>query len=434
MNPATPLRPASAPRDARDDTRLLVVDRHGRGVQDLGVADLVDQLRPGDLLIVNDAATLPGSLRARRPGHDEVLELRLTGPLDGELATAALLGAGDWRSPTERRPAPPALAVGDRLLLLAPGPEGTCPGRHVPDDSHGRGRRPARPAAAHDPLRPRRRRAVGRALPASAAPCSTRICAPRSTCGRCRPPSPGGPGPPRCRPPVVPSPGRPCSPCAPAASRSPPSPTPPASAPPATPPSTPCSRCPSATSCPPPPSPRSPAPAPRRGRVIAAGTTVVRALEGCLAERGELLPGPGVTALRLHAGFTPARRRRPPHRHARPQREPLSPAPRLRRRGRAARRVAPRRRRRLPAARVRRRHPAATDLTQETGTHITRPRRNTPITTKKKRAAPAKETALGTPSQLKSRPKAASRPYRSCGRTVLRLLLLVRSMAAPRSS
>src|SRR5262249_52962794 len=40
----------------------------------------------------------------------------------------------------------------------------------------------------------------------------------------------------------------------------------------------------------------------RGGRVIAVGTSVVRALEGCVAERGGLIAGPGVTAHRLELG------------------------------------------------------------------------------------------------------------------------------------
>jgi len=43
----------------------------------------------------------------------------------------------------------------------------------------------------------------------------------------------------------------------------------------------------------------------RGGRVIAAGTTVVRALEGCLADHGALVAGQGETSLLLHAGFVP---------------------------------------------------------------------------------------------------------------------------------
>jgi S-adenosylmethionine:tRNA ribosyltransferase-isomerase len=44
----------------------------------------------------------------------------------------------------------------------------------------------------------------------------------------------------------------------------------------------------------------------RGGRVIAAGTTVVRALEGCARlHRGELAPGEGTTDLRIDARFRP---------------------------------------------------------------------------------------------------------------------------------
>ncbi|MFO0660762.1 MAG: S-adenosylmethionine:tRNA ribosyltransferase-isomerase [Polyangiaceae bacterium] len=43
----------------------------------------------------------------------------------------------------------------------------------------------------------------------------------------------------------------------------------------------------------------------RGGRIIAVGTSVVRALEGCVFERGKLISGPGVTTLRIGPGFTP---------------------------------------------------------------------------------------------------------------------------------
>lgn len=118
------MQPATAPRH---DTRLLTIDRDSGALRDLDIADLPGLLRAGDLLVVNDAATLPASLRASFGG--DALELRLTGGLDGPLADAVLFGAGDWRTPTERRPAPPPLAVGDVLLFHAP-----CSIGHVPGD------------------------------------------------------------------------------------------------------------------------------------------------------------------------------------------------------------------------------------------------------------------------------------------------------------
>ena len=50
----------------RDEVRLLVTYRDTGGIRHYKFADLPDVLRPGDLLVVNDSATLPAALRARR--------------------------------------------------------------------------------------------------------------------------------------------------------------------------------------------------------------------------------------------------------------------------------------------------------------------------------------------------------------------------------
>src|SRR5713101_1557982 len=72
-------------------------------------------LRRGDVFVVNDAATLPASLKARtRSG--EAIEVRLAGRGNRERDwTAALLGRGDWRTRTEERSAPPRLTPGEVL-------------------------------------------------------------------------------------------------------------------------------------------------------------------------------------------------------------------------------------------------------------------------------------------------------------------------------
>jgi S-adenosylmethionine:tRNA ribosyltransferase-isomerase len=72
-------------------------------------------LRGGDLLVLNDAGTIPASLPAHLRGAP--VELRLVAPPDGNLAQVLLFGAGDFRTRTEDRPAPPALRPGDRLAL-----------------------------------------------------------------------------------------------------------------------------------------------------------------------------------------------------------------------------------------------------------------------------------------------------------------------------
>ena len=105
-------------REERDDVRLLAVDtRHGR-LLDRAATDLPELLFPGDLMVLNDAATLPASLPGRAPSGAPV-EIRLAGPPGRDRSTwpAVLFGAGDWRTRTEDRPAPELLAPGDVIRL-----------------------------------------------------------------------------------------------------------------------------------------------------------------------------------------------------------------------------------------------------------------------------------------------------------------------------
>lgn len=100
----------------RHDVRLLTIDPTSDRVDLRSFKDLPSILRAGDVVVVNDAATLPGSLRGRSAdGHE--LELRLSGPIEGARLEGVLLGAGDWRTRTEHRPAPPSVHVGEHLQL-----------------------------------------------------------------------------------------------------------------------------------------------------------------------------------------------------------------------------------------------------------------------------------------------------------------------------
>jgi S-adenosylmethionine:tRNA ribosyltransferase-isomerase len=56
---------AQRPADPRDSARLLHVPRDG-AFGDLGVRDLRDLLRPGDVLVVNDTRVIPARLTGRR--------------------------------------------------------------------------------------------------------------------------------------------------------------------------------------------------------------------------------------------------------------------------------------------------------------------------------------------------------------------------------
>jgi S-adenosylmethionine:tRNA ribosyltransferase-isomerase len=107
--------------------KLLVIDDRG-GLRHIAREALVDVLHPGDLVVANDAATLPASLHGIHVRSGEPIEVRLAGKhaaakpersLSTELAdfSAVAFGAGDFHTRTEDRPHPPAFACGDALAL-----------------------------------------------------------------------------------------------------------------------------------------------------------------------------------------------------------------------------------------------------------------------------------------------------------------------------
>ena len=127
-------QPAQRPADAK----LLVVDGK-QHLHDVPRHAFVDLLRPGDLVVANDAATLPASLHGIHLATGSFVEVRLAGRRTLETDDvsdflAIVFGAGDFRTRTENRPAPPPLAPGDRLLL---GPLiGDCYGDTRPSAVH----------------------------------------------------------------------------------------------------------------------------------------------------------------------------------------------------------------------------------------------------------------------------------------------------------
>jgi S-adenosylmethionine:tRNA ribosyltransferase-isomerase len=101
---------------SRHDVRLVVIDRYSDDVMLTRFAGIASRLRAGDLVVVNDAATLPASLFGGTERGDE-LELRLSAPVDGNRLFGVMLGRGDHRTRTEHRAAPPAIAVGDLIRV-----------------------------------------------------------------------------------------------------------------------------------------------------------------------------------------------------------------------------------------------------------------------------------------------------------------------------
>jgi S-adenosylmethionine:tRNA ribosyltransferase-isomerase len=113
--------PASAPVQRSLDARLLFVSRSGE-LEHRPRSDFVRLLRPGDLVVANDAATLPASLSAVHVPSGRSIEVRLAGrltldPSEVDRFCAIVFGAGDFRTRTEDRPMPPALNPGDTLTL-----------------------------------------------------------------------------------------------------------------------------------------------------------------------------------------------------------------------------------------------------------------------------------------------------------------------------
>jgi S-adenosylmethionine:tRNA ribosyltransferase-isomerase len=109
----------AAQRPNRESAKLLAVDADG-GTQHLRRADLATLFRPGDLVIANDAATLPASLVGRHEPTGESVEIRLAAFLragDPTSFLAIAFGDGDYHTVTEDRPMPPVLSPGDQLLL-----------------------------------------------------------------------------------------------------------------------------------------------------------------------------------------------------------------------------------------------------------------------------------------------------------------------------
>jgi S-adenosylmethionine:tRNA ribosyltransferase-isomerase len=107
--------PAEARGVPRDHVQLLVSDRASGAVGHAMFVDLPAVLRPGDLLVVNDSATLPTALAARRMSG-EAIALHLSAQVAGSLWIV------EPRAPVvagERL----ALPAGGEATLLAPATE-----------------------------------------------------------------------------------------------------------------------------------------------------------------------------------------------------------------------------------------------------------------------------------------------------------------------
>jgi S-adenosylmethionine:tRNA ribosyltransferase-isomerase len=112
---------ASAPVQRPSQAKLLIVDSRGN-FRHRARSEFIALLRPGDLVIANDAATLPASLSGHHLPSGSPIEVRLAGrnslaPDQIKHFSAVVFGDGDFRIRTEDRPPPPPLSAGDGLSL-----------------------------------------------------------------------------------------------------------------------------------------------------------------------------------------------------------------------------------------------------------------------------------------------------------------------------
>ena len=112
---------ASNPDERRIGAKLLSIDQYGT-IRHWARSAFGELLRPGDLVIANDAATLPASLFGSHLPSRRTIEVRLANRPSLALTqvryfAALVFGEGDFRTRTEDRGQPPALAPGDHLVL-----------------------------------------------------------------------------------------------------------------------------------------------------------------------------------------------------------------------------------------------------------------------------------------------------------------------------
>lgn len=123
--------PPEARGRSRDDVRMMVAYRHDRRLVHARFRDLPGVLRPGDLVVINTSRTLPASLPARR-ADGTLLDLHLSTPVLGDRAPVDVTrppdaGQDTWvielRTPAEEAGRPFRAATPGETLAL---PEGSA--------------------------------------------------------------------------------------------------------------------------------------------------------------------------------------------------------------------------------------------------------------------------------------------------------------------
>lgn len=124
-----PDRIARFPAERRDLSRLLEVPIQGGPLRDGVFSDLLDRLRPGDLLVLNNTGVLPARIKARRPSGGAVELLLLgtgPGPVEALARPARRLKYGErltiadgvWATMVSRDPETVMVELSDDPLVV----------------------------------------------------------------------------------------------------------------------------------------------------------------------------------------------------------------------------------------------------------------------------------------------------------------------------
>ena len=94
--PFDPSLVATEPTLPREQAKLLVLNPHQQAIMHRRIADLVDLLDPGDLIVVNDTRVRPARVTGRKPGSGRPVEMLFVKPVaDREWE---VLMKGTWRA------------------------------------------------------------------------------------------------------------------------------------------------------------------------------------------------------------------------------------------------------------------------------------------------------------------------------------------------
>src|SRR5437762_12194802 len=112
---------ATAPVQRSPRAKVMVVDPSGQ-IRHLPRPALIELIQPGDLVVANDAATIPASLSGVHLPRDRPIEARLAGvpSLDphNRASSAVFFCAGHSLARSKDRPWPPALSPGEQLNVV----------------------------------------------------------------------------------------------------------------------------------------------------------------------------------------------------------------------------------------------------------------------------------------------------------------------------